>query len=215
MTDKVKLPGGITVGSSCLPEAPAPMKRCCARLKPSILVSANAAQSVFLSRKRPTYFFMMSSSGTPSSSFGRECRATLMSWLLSNALDRALGRGAAQRTLNHNADQHLTIGAAGVNIVGRIDRGGRRRFGARDRHLADRAAVENAFDGGEPHRPVGDADGAGMGVDRSAGAILVVEQRGASQREVAAAAGEFGKAKTAARRPGRQTNFGDDLVGRE
>src|SRR5271170_2798495 len=121
MIESVKLPGGITVGSSCLPDAPAPMKRCCARLKPSILVSAKAFQSGFLSRKRPTYFFIMSSNGTPSSSFGRECRATLMSLLLSNALDRASGRSATQRAFNHNADQDLAIAAASVDVVGRID----------------------------------------------------------------------------------------------
>jgi len=50
---------------------PAPMKRCCARLKPSILASSNAAQSPRFSLKRPTYFFMISSTGTPSNSFGR------------------------------------------------------------------------------------------------------------------------------------------------
>src|ERR1700704_5885298 len=36
MIDRVKLPAGMTVGSPCLPDPPAPMKRCCARLKPSI-----------------------------------------------------------------------------------------------------------------------------------------------------------------------------------
>ena len=32
MIDKVKFFAGMTVGSPCLPEPPAPMKRCCARL---------------------------------------------------------------------------------------------------------------------------------------------------------------------------------------
>jgi hypothetical protein len=47
MIESVKLPAGITVGSPCLPEPPAPMK-------PSILASSNAAQSGLRSRKRPT-----------------------------------------------------------------------------------------------------------------------------------------------------------------
>ena len=78
MIDSVKFLAGITVGSSCLPEPPAPMKRCCARLKPSILASSNAAQSARFSLKRPTNFFMISSIGMPSSSFGRGWRATDM-----------------------------------------------------------------------------------------------------------------------------------------
>src|SRR5580704_5618787 len=212
MTDKVKLPGGITVGSSCLPEAPAPIKRCCARLNPSILESAKAAQSGFLSRKRPTYFFMMSSSGTPSSSFGRECRATLMNSLLPNALHRALSRGTSQCTLNHNADERLTIAAAGMDIVRWIDGGGRRRFGPGDHRLVDDITVDNALDGGEPQRPVGDADGADMGIG-GLSVVHIVKHRGTRQREIAAAAGEFRKAETAAHRPGRQANFGDDFVG--
>ena len=37
MIERVKFYAGITVGSLCLPEPSAPMNRCCARLKPSIL----------------------------------------------------------------------------------------------------------------------------------------------------------------------------------
>src|SRR6187397_3215670 len=68
LLDLVEFFAGITVGSSCLPEPPAPMKRCCARLKPSILASSKAAQSPRFSLKRPTNFFMISSTGMPSSS---------------------------------------------------------------------------------------------------------------------------------------------------
>ena len=45
MIDSVKLLAGITLVSPCLPEPPAPMNRCWARLKPSILASSKAAQS--------------------------------------------------------------------------------------------------------------------------------------------------------------------------
>src|ERR1700730_9475562 len=82
MIERVKLPAGMTVGSQSLPEPPAPIKRCWARLKPSILASSKAAQSGLRSRNRPTYRFMISSIGTPTNSFGRGCRATLMGELL-------------------------------------------------------------------------------------------------------------------------------------
>ena len=49
----VNAPGGMTLGSSCLPDPPAPMNLCCARGKPSILASANAFQSGILSQKAP------------------------------------------------------------------------------------------------------------------------------------------------------------------
>src|SRR5580698_312490 len=126
------------VGSSCLPEAPAPMKRCWARLKPSILESAKAAQSGFLSRNRPTYFFTISSSGTPSSSLGRACRATLIIMLLSDSLAESLGYCRAQRTLDHNPDQDFTVSAAGMDVVRRIDAGGRGRLGFGDGRVIDR-----------------------------------------------------------------------------
>jgi hypothetical protein len=54
MMDSVKLPAGIDDVSPCFPEPPAPMKRCCARLKPSIFASSNAAQSALRSAKRAT-----------------------------------------------------------------------------------------------------------------------------------------------------------------
>src|ERR1700761_974094 len=127
MIESVKLPAGITVGSACLPEPPAPMKRCWARLKPSVLASSNAAQSGFLSLNRPTYFFMMSSIGTPSSSFGRGWRATLMGLLpLILRKARISAECAAQGALDHDAKERLAIGAGGVNVVRRID-GCRRR----------------------------------------------------------------------------------------
>jgi len=49
------------------------------------------------SRNRATYRFMISSIGTPTNSFGRECRATLMGELLSNGesgCGRIYGRAA-------------------------------------------------------------------------------------------------------------------------
>ena len=53
-----------------------------------------------------------------------------------------------------------------------------------------------------------------MGVARLA-AVLVVEQRAAGHGEIAAPAGEFLKAPAALRRPRRQADLGDDLVGLE
>src|SRR5271163_3586518 len=211
MMERVKLPGGIIVGSSCLPEAPAPMKRCWARLKPSILESANAAQSGFLSRNRPTYLFMISSSGTPSSSLGRACRATLMVVLLSDTVGGSLGYCRAQRTLNHDPDQGFAVSTAGVNVVGRIDVGPRCRLILGDNRLVDRIAIEDLFDRGEPHRSVGDADDADPRVARHF-AVLVVEQHRRRQRKIAVAAGKLGNAEAAARRPRGQMDLGNDFV---
>ena len=46
--------GGITAASPCLPDPPAPMNRCCARLYPSIFASSKAFQSGLRSLKRAT-----------------------------------------------------------------------------------------------------------------------------------------------------------------
>src|SRR6516162_10305270 len=75
MTLRVKARAGITVGSSCLPEPPAPMKRCCARRYPSILASSKASQSPFLSRKRPIKRSAIWSSDRGAISGGISCRA--------------------------------------------------------------------------------------------------------------------------------------------
>src|SRR5262249_54973443 len=99
MIERVKFFAGMTVGSPCLPEPPAPIKRCCARLYPSILASSNAAQSGFFSRKRPTNFSMICSIGTPTSSGGRSCRATLMGKLLCGGMLRRLYSSRAARQL--------------------------------------------------------------------------------------------------------------------
>src|SRR5580700_14447 len=123
-----------------------------------------------------------------------------------------LRRRAFERALDHHADQRFAIGAAGVDIVMGIDRRRCRAFGLDDDGLVDLVAVENLLDGGQPQRPVGDADGADMGVTRLA-AILVVEQHRRGKREVAAAAREFLKTEAALGRPCRQADFGDDLVG--
>src|ERR1700733_10389749 len=74
--DKVKFLAGITVPSSCFPDPPAPMKRCWARLKPSILASSNAAQSARRSANRATYRPIIVSNDASSSSAGRLCLAT-------------------------------------------------------------------------------------------------------------------------------------------
>ena len=78
-----------------------------------------------------------------------------------------------------------------MDVVLRLDRGGRppRRPSPIDR-VVDGVAVERGLGRGEPLRTVADADHADMGVRRLA-AVLVVEQRDAGQREIAAAAREF------------------------
>ena len=83
-----------------------------------------------------------------------------------------------------------------MNVVGRIDTGGRRRFGLGDRRVVNLAAVEHILHGSEAQRPVGDADGADMSIPRFAAGILVVKQRRGRQRKIAAAAGEFSESRS-------------------
>ena len=78
-----------------------------------------------------------------------------------------------------------------MNIVLRIDGGGRGGLGLGDRGLVDRLSVEHGFHRGEPQRPVGDADDADMGVARPAALVRIVEHRGRGQSEVAAPAREL------------------------
>src|SRR5579885_374727 len=85
MTERVKPRAGMTLGSSCLPEPPAPIKRCWARRRPSILASSKASQSGTLSRKRPIWRSISSAGDSPFSSGGISWRAAGISGLRSEA----------------------------------------------------------------------------------------------------------------------------------
>ena len=86
----------------------------------------------------------------------------------------SLNPGYTQRAFDHGADERAAIGAAGVNVVRRIDGGARRGGGLRDRCLVDRAAVEDILYGGKAQRPVGNADDADMGVARPSAVVLII-----------------------------------------
>src|SRR3546814_8538394 len=68
---KVKPRAGITESSPTLPEPPAPMKRCWARLKPPTFASSHASQLDTRLRNCATYFCSISSNVALDSSDGR------------------------------------------------------------------------------------------------------------------------------------------------
>jgi hypothetical protein len=76
MIDSVKFFAGITVGSSCLPEPPAPMKRMLGALEALDLGVLEGRPVGALLAVAADDFFMISSTGMSSSSFGRGWRAT-------------------------------------------------------------------------------------------------------------------------------------------
>ena len=56
----------------------------------------------------------------------------------------------------------FAVNAGGVDVIGRIDRGGCGCFGFRDHRIVDLFAVKHGFDRSEAQWDVGDANCAGM-----------------------------------------------------
>src|SRR5262249_47503827 len=112
---------------------------------------------------------MISSSGTPSSSLGRGCRATLMADTPARELEHRLRTqlrrdngpvdGIAQCAFDHHLDQCLAIGPAGVNIVSWIGRRGGRRGAASDSGLRHGASFKRAFGRAKANRAIANTDG--------------------------------------------------------
>src|SRR5919199_468840 len=101
-------------------------------------------------------------------------------------------KGALKGALDEGGDEGATIGSARVHILRRVDQRRRRGLGRRgDRCGVDGAAVQHRFRFDETPRPVAGADDADMRVDRPALLVLVVEQRNAGEREIAAPPGEL------------------------
>ncbi len=84
-----------------------------------------------------------------------------------------------------------------MDIVGRIDGGGRGSFRLGDGRLVDLFGRSRPPPRLQPQRPIADADDADMGVARFFVAILIVEHRSRRHGEIAAAAGEFLKSEAA------------------
>src|SRR5215467_5750464 len=95
---------------------------------------------------------------------------------------KASGARTAERAFDHGASERATIRGAGVNVLLRVDAGGRDLGGTRNRWLVDGAAIEHSFDLGQTAGAVADTDDSDMGVDHLAVSALVIEQRRGSHR---------------------------------
>src|SRR4029079_19628010 len=119
-----------------------------------------------------------------------------------------------ERALGERAGQRAAIGGAGVDVLLRLDFGGRRLADLDGERFVDGLAVQRRFRLGQSALAIADADDADMGVGGLA-ALHVVIERDSANGEVAAAAGELLEAVAARGWPRRQMNLGDDFVGFE
>src|SRR4029079_5787945 len=119
-----------------------------------------------------------------------------------------------ERALGERAGQRAAIGGAGVDVLLRLDFGGRRLADLDGERFVDGLAVQRRFRLGQSALAIADADDAAMGVGGLA-ALHVVIERDAGHGEVAAAAGELLEAVAARGGPRRQMHPGNDFLGAE